>query len=522
MPNVSLATKFLEIAGSNQDGLALWCRGEVLTYRELRDRAAAIASAIRATGKFNAGDRVAILSDRTPTAYIAVVAALLAGGAYVPLNPRYPAERNRSILDSSGAAVIICGESHRDSISEITAELSSEPTLIFPEGGLVEEPQVNRISRFDPSGAPAGWRFSGGTAPDDLAYILFTSGSTGKPKGVPISHGNVLAYVKNVTALGDVRANDRIIQLADLTFDISVHDMFVTWLNGATLYSVPERATLMAGRFVEEHEITGWFSVPSTAGLMKQADLLEAASLPSLRFTLFCGEALTGSVAEAWCAAAPNSSLFNLYGPTEATVAFGSYRYSPGQVDPPAVVALGEAFPDQAMGLFTADGTRSAGSETGEICLSGSQVMAGYWNAPDLNAEKLFEAEGKVWYRTGDLGRYQPGTGYLFAGRVDHQVKLRGFRVELQEIEAAVRKASGRDVVAVVPWPATLDGGATGCVAFVSGQEEADGRILSTCAEMLPDYMVPNRIIFISEMPLNGSGKVDYVRLRQHPKLGEA
>lgn len=522
MLKASLATTFLEIAERNRDRTALWCRGEVLSYGELCDRAAALAEAIVSSGNFKVGDRVAILSDRTSTAYVAVVATLLAGGAYVPLNPRYPAERNRSILVGSGASAIVCAENHRASIGEIAADLPRQPILFFPESGEVLDRQANRTSGFDPKEPGADWRHSEDQASDGLAYILFTSGSTGKPKGVPISHGNVLAYVRNVTTLGDVRASDRIIQLADLTFDISVHDMFVTWLNGASLYSVPERATLMAGRFVEEHEITGWFSVPSTAGLMKQAGLLEPGSLPSLRFTFFCGEALTGSVAEAWCAAAPSSMLFNLYGPTEATVAFGSYRYHPGQIEPPAVVALGEAFPDQSMGLFAADGARRAGSETGEICLSGSQVMAGYWNAPDLNAEKLFEAEGKVWYRTGDLGRYEPGTGYLFAGRVDHQVKLRGFRVELQEIEAAVRKASGRDVVAAIPWPMTADGGATGCVAFVSGPEAAGDQILSACAETLPDYMVPSRVIFIAEMPLNSSGKVDYVRLRQHPTLGES
>jgi non-ribosomal peptide synthetase component F len=348
---------------------------------------------------------------------------------------------------------------------------------------------------------------------------MFTSGSTGVPKGVPISHGNLAAYVANATALGGVTAEDRIIQLADLSFDISVHDMFVSWLNGAMLCSVPENATLMATRFVDELKITGWFSVPSTAGLLKQAKFLAPGSMPSMRFTFFCGEALTAAVADAWAEAAPNAAVFNLYGPTEATVAFSAYRCRPRQFEPSMIVPLGDAFHGQSIGLFEVDRPAPTQDDVGEICLSGSQVCAEYWMAPELTPRRFFSLDGTWWYRTGDLGRIDPQLGLLFAGRADHQVKIRGFRVELQEIEGVVRGASDRDLVAVIPWPETADGGATGCVAFVGSATGDAEAIRMACQRLLPDYMVPSRIIFLGEMPLNSNGKVDYLRLKNHQAL---
>ena len=151
--------------------------------------------------------------------------------------------------------------------------------------------------------------------------------------------------------------------------------------------------------------------------------------------------------------------------------------------------------------------------------LSGSQLTRGYWRAPDIDAEKFIVADGRRWYRTGDLARYDPEFGFIFAGRADHQVKIGGFRVELQEIETVVRAVSGRDVVAVVPWPVSEEGGALGCVAFIAGPAQDAEPIRAQCREKLPDYMVPQKIIHLSEMPLNSNGKVDYLQLKSHPLL---
>lgn len=518
MTAIGIAAALDECARRYADSPALWVHGQTLSYRELFDKARRLAGTLRSLG-IERGDRVGILSHRTPTAYSSILATLLAGGTYVPLNPRFPFERNRSILERSGARALIVDEK---SAATATAVMAAKPdvAVVAPETAAAKSAAREWTTAETIAKASAN-DLDLGAAGDELAYVLFTSGSTGEPKGVPISHGNLAAYVGNITEIvGGISGADRLVQLADLTFDISVHDMFASWLNGACVVSVPENASLMATRFVEDHHVTGWFSVPSTAGLLKQADLLQSGSMPSLRFTLFCGEALTGSVAEAWAAAAPNSQIWNLYGPTEATVAFTSFRYLPGQIEPPAVVELGEPYQGQEIGLFKpATLDRVAADEVGEICLTGTQVTGGYWQAPDLNAARFFQSAERRWYRTGDLGRRGSAGGYAFAGRVDHQVKIRGYRVELQEIEFVVRRASGVDVVAVLPWPVTDDGGATGCIAFVAKPEGDSELIRAECRRALPDYMTPSRIVFLRDMPLNASGKVDYVRLRAHESL---
>ena len=509
----SIAAALLDSAVTHRNRLALWCRGRMFSYREFFDAAKIIAATLISNNTANTNDRIAVLSDRTDTAYVGIVAALLAGAAYVPLSPRFPVARNRAILKASGASTIICDERNMPILRMLFDGLPSLPRVILPENNLVAPVPTHQFVRADLNTTlPAG--YSPKTTEDDLAYILFTSGSTGVPKGVPISNRNVLQYVESATQLSGVTPQDRNIQQVDLTFDLSVHDMFVTWLNGAALYSVPENSTLMATRFVEEYEITSWLSVPTTAGLLKEAGALIPGSMPSLRTTFFCGEALPSTTAETWAAAAPNSVIMNIYGPTEATVAFSVFHYLKN-TRLPKVVPLGFPLPDQHMGLFDPEGARCNGG-LGEICLSGSQVMSGYWEAPEITASRFFEAEGRRWYRTGDLGRYDSKLGYLFAGRVDRQVKIRGYRVELQEIEHAVRCATGSEMVAVVPWPIAADGAALGCIAFVMNLRGDSNLITQQFSQSLPDYMVPSEIVSIDSMPTNSNGKIDYLALQNH------
>lgn len=496
---------------------ALWCRGEVLSYGQIGERASRIAAALDVEELIKSGDRVAILSDRTPTAYVGILAALFAGAAYVPLNPRFPLARNRRILEKSGARVLICDERNRSKIPDLVSGDLAELTLVLPESEQAAALDARQIMPGDLAQTslarplPCERKFA------DLAYLFFTSGTTGEPKGVPITHSNVFAYLEGIRTTCDIGPKDKVLQLVDLTFDLSVHDIFLTWLSGACLLSVPENAVLLSTRLIEENDATALLAVPSMAALIKQAGLLEGGSLPSLRYSFFCGEALTGTVAEAWATAAPNSKIINIYGPTEATVAFSSFRYQPGQESPPKIVPLGEPFPGQRMALFDNGHSRTDG--TGEICLSGSQVTSGYWHAPDLNSDRFFEAEGHRWYRTGDLGRYDPDCGYIYAGRADHQVKLRGYRVELHEIEGVVRQATGSDLVAVLPWPISEEGNATGCVAFALNSNKPEDNVIEKCSQLLPDYMIPTRIFSVESIPFNSNGKVDYPKLRAHKLL---
>lgn len=522
LPSGGLGLQILEIARANPDRPALWARGETLTYGELIGRAGGMAMLL-GENSIGPDDRVAILSERTTTLYAAVVATLINGSAYMPLNPRFPARRNRQILESSGARALICSESQRTILDEVGGSSPDLELIILPESTVRSSLGVRQLLATQLARPDIRARFNCELVPGDLAYLLFTSGTTGLPKGVPITNANVLAYLRGIRTMCDVGPQDRFLQIADLTFDMSVHDLFLAWTSGACLFSVPENATLLSSRLVTERELTHWFSVPSAAALIRQAGLLDSGCMPSLRYTFFCGEALTGAVAEAWAAAAPNAAIINLYGPTEATVAVGGFRYWPGQSEPPAVVPLGHPFPEQVMALFDSAG-HAAKDSSGEICLSGNQVTNGYWRGPLLTAERFFEAQGRRWYRTGDLGTYAEDNGFSYLGRADRQTKIRGYRMELQEVEAAVRKVTGRDLAAVIPWPVVESGSALGCIAFVVGPEVGP-TALEQCRELLPEYAVPSCILTIREMPLNANGKFDYAALREHaaslPRLAE-
>lgn len=500
----SLGEAVLATASAHPSRPALWAKGQSLTYSELAGKASRIAAAITRSSGFTPGNRVAILANRTETLYVAILGALIAGAAYVPLNPRFPIARNRAILSRSEATVLVVDEAHQPVTGELTEGLALLPAIIragaLANGGSAATP----VCADNPGG---------------LAYVFFTSGSTGEPKGVPIRHSSVFAYLDGIRDYFAPSPQDRILQLVDVTFDLSVHDIFLTWTSGACLYSVPENAVLLCSRFVEEHEITSWLSVPSTAGLIKQAGMLDPGSMPSLTHSFFCGEALPGPVAAAWAAAASNAQVINIYGPTEATIAISAFRCDTASLSQMDIVPLGHPLGEQKMALFDPEGRPTATGEIGEICLAGSQLSDGYWRAPDLTAERFFEAQGDRWYRTGDLGTFATEVGFIYRGRADHQVKLRGYRVELQEIEAVVRAASGSDLVAVVPWPMSKTGQAMGCVAFTLPLSTEPVAVLAACADKLPDYMLPSRIIQISEFPLNPNGKVDYPRLRLHPEL---
>lgn len=510
----------LSAAERHAERPALWAGGKHLTYAELFDQAAGIAGAIGAAG-VPPGERVAILSRRTPTAYAGILGALLAGCTYIPLNTQFPRERNQAMLRGSEARALVVDESSASKLDNFLDPLDLGLAVVRPEFGDDSLPDIG--GRPAPLGRGEGaafWRsVRRPVDPARLAYILFTSGTTGKPKGVPISHLNLSAYLDAISRVGPLSPDDRILQMAKLTFDLSVHDMFLSWLNGAEIFSMPDSAELLAPRLITQHKLTGCLVVPSAATRMLEQGLAKPNSMPSLRISYFCGEALPRSVAEAWKEAAPNSRIINIYGPTECTVVVCAYDYRVGKAPDLTTVPVGRLFGDQQLKLFTPEMAEAAPGETGEICIAGSQVMDGYWRDPGLNAEKFVVVDGVRWFRSGDLGRWVEPHGLLFAGRTDRQVKIRGYRVELQEIEGTVRRVTGRQQVAVIPWPVNAHGMADGSVAFVCGDETEASAIRAGCRAIVADYMVPDRVVFVPELPVNVNGKVDYRELAQHPSL---
>lgn len=469
---------FSESTGRFGDHVALEIGTERLTYNELSGLADRIASVLARAEH----GRVGLFAEPTVLTYAGYLAVQRLGATVVPLNPAFPQARNQAIIDAAGLDQLI-------------------------------------TSDFDPS-APGGALPQCAPAPRDVAYILFTSGSTGAPKGVPIQHRNVSAYLDNVLPCYEVGPGCRVAQTFDLNFDASVFPMFAAWGSGATLV-VPSRKQMIApARFAARQEITHWCSVPSVVSFAQRMRGLKPGCMPAMRKSAFVGEPLTLQQARAWQAAAPNGLVVNIYGPTELTVSCTEYMLPADVADWPhtanGTVPIGTTYPDMEYVVLGDDGRPAA---EGEICFRGSQRFDGYLD-PANNVGRFLRFDGRVavvydgstpltgevWYRTGDRVRHL-GDQLVHLGRLDHQVKVRGYRVELGEIEAALRDQPGvRDAV-VLPVP-SADGDVE-LEAVCTGEVRNIKERLDSLRSRIPSYMVPRAVTFVDELPLNQNGKID-------------
>jgi amino acid adenylation domain-containing protein len=498
----------------NPGGKAVEIGDLSLTYEQLWNYAGKITACLKQTAD-PSEKIIAVLADRSLAAYGGILGILAAGRGYVPLNPKFPIERTLAMLQASGCQTLVIGRECAATLQALLPRLEKPIKLIIPDPGwepssdatqhhLIPSKQLSQIS--DPSEPTV--------AADDTAYLLFTSGSTGVPKGVAVSQSNVVAYMEYAAKRWEIRAEDRCSQNFDLTFDLSVHDLFTCWDAGAILCPYAAQ-TLTPAALIDELELTVWFSVPSVAAFASKLGLLEPESFPTLRWSLFCGEALSSSLAKAWQHAANNSILENLYGPTEATIAITYYRWnqstSPAECER-GLVPIGWPFEGQQVCAVDENLHPVPPGESGELCLGGSQVTRGYLNDSEKTAKSfvhLRHTGDQLWYRTGDLVRQDDRGCLFYLGRRDFQVKVNGYRVELQEIDLILREAAKTELAVAIPWPLS-DGSASGIVGVISGSDPAhDKKIIAACEARLPRYMVPNRIYHFPQMPLNVNGKID-------------
>ena len=502
---------------------ALDAEGQTLTYRCLHARAASIAATLQRFDSTDGPRLTAVFAHRSVTAYAGILAALFQGHGYVPLNPTFPTDRSRTMLAVSRCASLIVDSSGASQLNELLRGIAHRITVLLPDhddvsGFSAAWPQHLFLGAKDLTSADQ-WSPSE-VAPDDIAYLLFTSGSSGTPKGVMVSHRNVISFVHAMVGRYGINESDRLSQLFEMTFDLSAFDMFVAWERGACVCCASTKQKLLPGNFIREARLTVWFSVPSTGILLKKLRLLEPGMYPDLRISLFCGEAMPAELATAWAKAAPNSIVENLYGPTELTIACTLYRWdertSPAQCEH-GLVPIGESYPGMTALVVDESLHEVPPGNTGELIMSGPQVALGYWEDPGKTAAAFVIPPGAdtTFYRTGDkVRRPHDGAPLIYLGRIDNQIKIRGHRVELGEIEAAIRDAAGVETAIALGWPLT-DTGADGIVGFMPPAGMDTTAVIERIKQRLPGYMVPRDLHEIARFPLNSNGKVDRKALAQ-------
>ncbi|MFG1776409.1 amino acid adenylation domain-containing protein [Micromonospora sp. NPDC049051] len=494
------------------DNVAIEVASDALTYAELRAAAGRLSAAMqRVPGR--PPRRVGLLTSRSLIGYVAYLAALRLGATVVPLNPANPAARNLAITGEADLDLVMVDDTSGDGLAEFRAQSTVRVLDLTGEGWR------RFLAPDDATEIPPAVE----RGRDDFAYIIFTSGTTGKPKGVPATHANVDSFLTEVIKRYRFRPESRVSQTFEMCFDGSILAMFGAWGTGATLCVAQRGDVLTPVRFINTKRLTHWLSVPSLISFAKRLRALAPDSMPTLRLSSFGGEPLTIEQVNDWTAAAPNTAVINCYGPTETTVIVTAYEVP---ADPAAriessnrSVPIGDIYPHLDYVLLDED---LRPGDDGELCVRGEQRFPGYLD-PAENAGRfvsfdgergrLYDGTGPLtaehWYRTGDRVRREFGE-LVHQGRIDHQVKVRGNRVELAEIEAALRAHA--DVVEAVVLTVAGDDGELDLHAVYTGAALADDD-LTRLVGHLPPYMRPRAFHHRAEIPLTEVDKVDRKRL---------
>jgi nonribosomal peptide synthetase protein VioG len=512
---------FARAARHNRERIAVAAAGRTLTYGDLDDRSDAIASRLRAVG---VGPRsvVAITATRTVSPYPALLAALKTGAAYVPVNPDDPAERLMLMLEDCQAAVLLADSASAEKLASLCEHLGTCATV--EEGPAVPgwedwsaQPQAN--GRVEITDGPTDGR----TAEDTTAYVIYTSGSTGCPKGVRVAESSLLNLTHWVIDRHDVRSDDRLAQNAPLTFDPSVQQIFPAWVTGACLVVMPQEALLDA------YELLTWLRQEDITHLdivtPHWLQLLEAAvanpslrALPHLRWTIVGGESFSYQHTRQWYEVVQSPGrLNNIYGPTEATVNATEIEVQP-QLSA-GKVPIGRPLPNYRLYVLDEAGELCPPGVQGELYIAGAGLAQGYCSAEATRrawlVHRVLDGRAERLYRTGDLARMVQDAAdewqLEFCGRADRQVKISGYRLELEEIEMAAKSCPGvRDAVVI-----TAGDPPDQLVCFVVGDEDDPALIRQQLSAKLPSYMVPHLVVPVTGMPLTPSGKIDHTRLLQ-------
>lgn len=487
-----------------------------LDFAGLDGLSSRIAHWLRAAGTGREG-RVAICLERTIDPVVAMLGVLKADAAYVPLDPGAPEERWAAMIADCRPDAAICDARSAPRLVGILDRVGGPPpvlALVPPEelpteveGRVVTLADLESLPETDPATR---------ANEDDTAYVLYTSGSTGTPKGVMISHRNIRSYIDWAVETFQVTAADTVLSTAPFHFDMSVFDVYVPLAAGARLVVAGTGQTLFPGRlvdFIEDQGVTLWKGVSSLLMYMERARVLAPGRMSTLRWVLFGGETLPTRTLMRWMETYPDKRFGNAYGPTEATGISLFHEVTQPPTSPDERIPIGRPCTGVGAVLLTDDGAVAGPGDPGELCLSGPGLSRGYLGDPRATERAFVDnwSDGvsppRRLYRTGDIVQRNDRGEIEFVGRRDGQVKYMGYRIELGDIEHALKAVEGvRDAAVIL----REDGqaGLRELVGFYEG-EGGTASIQAELARRLPPYMTPRRLVHLDRLPRGDRGKVD-------------
>lgn len=466
---------------------ALEWEGGSFTYAELEARANQLAHHLISLDQVTPGCRVGLFLNRSPNLYIALIGAQKAGAVFVPIDPATPQDRLEYFVEDAELTLVVSSSDLADRVENLSVP------------GLYLDEQADAIAS-----APTTRPFLPVVEEDPTAYIIYTSGSSGRPKGVDVRQSSICNFLHVITGLYEVLPSDRVYQGMTFSFDFAIEEFWPTWAVGATVVAGPtdgRRVGEGLTQFLEDRKITLLYCVPTVLSTVER-------QIPSIRGLMVGGEACPAELVERW---SPGRRMLNTYGPTETTV-----TCTVGELLPGRPVTIGIPVPTYSAVILDEHRRPVPDGQDGELCIGGPGVAAGYINRPDLTADRFIThptdpSAGRI-YRTGDLARIDEHGEIVYLGRADAEVKIRGHRVDLGEVESVMMRDPAVPTAAIKH----LRGGAAGdelaaYVVLAQGADEAEvfPRLMADMRETLPPYMVPAFMERAEALPMLTSGKVD-------------